>query len=165
MIDFRKMNYDDVPFLNEIRNECAELYLHDSRKFSLEDTYNWFSNLNPDYYIIMYNNNRIGYFRLSNYSIVNKNIYLGADLHKEWRGKGLAYEAYCKFIPFIFKTYDLNKIKLEVLSNNSVAKNLYKKLGFKSEGIKRQEIYKNGIYIDSEIMSMLKEEFNKNSCI
>jgi len=165
MVCFRKMNCNDVPFLNEIRNECAELYLHDSRKFSLEDTYNWFSNLNPDYYIIMYNNNRIGYFRLSNYSIVNKNIYLGADLHKEWRGKGLAYEAYCKFIPFIFKTYDLNKITLEVLSNNSVAKNLYKKLGFKSEGIKRQEIYKNGIYIDSEIMSMLKEEFNKNSCI
>lgn len=165
MVCFRKMNCNDVPFLNEIRNECAELYLHDSRKFSLEDTYNWFSNLNPDYYIIMYNNNRIGYFRLSNYSIVNKNIYIGADLHKEWRGKGLAYEAYCKFIPFIFKTYDLNKITLEVLSNNSVAKNLYKKLGFKSEGIKRQEIYKNGIYIDSEIMSMLKEEFNKNSCI
>ncbi len=73
----------------------------------------------------------------------------------------MAYESYCKFIPFIFEKYDLNKITLEVLSTNLVAKNLYKKLGFIWEGTKRKEIYKNGLYIDSEIMSMLREEYEK----
>jgi RimJ/RimL family protein N-acetyltransferase len=38
---------------------------------------------------------------------------------------------------------------------------LYKKLGFVQEGTKRKEIYKNGVYIDSEIMSMLRDEYEK----
>jgi len=161
MIDIRKLTKEDLYFLNSVRNECAELYLHDSRIFSVEDTYSWFEKTKPDYYLILYNNISIGYFRLSNHSLVNKNIYIGADLHKDWMGKGLAYESYCKFIPFIFETYNLNKITLEVLSSNSVAINLYKKLGFVQEGIKRKEIYKNGVYIDSEIMSMLRDEYEK----
>jgi RimJ/RimL family protein N-acetyltransferase len=161
MIDIRKLTKEDLYFLNSVRNDCAELYLHDSRIFSVEDTYSWFEKTKPDYYLILYNNISIGYFRLSNHSLVNKNIYIGADLHKDWMGKGLAYESYCKFIPFIFETYNLNKITLEVLSSNSVAINLYKKLGFVQEGIKRKEIYKNGVYIDSEIMSMLRDEYEK----
>jgi len=161
MIYIRKLIKDDDCFLNSVRNECAEKYLHDSRTFSIQDSYKWFETTNPDYYLILYNDISIGYFRLSNHSIVNKNIYIGADLHKDWRGKGLAYESYCKFIPFIFEKYDLNKITLEVLSTNLVAKNLYKKLGFIWEGTKRKEIYKNGLYIDSEIMSMLREEYEK----
>jgi len=139
MIYIRKLIKDDVCFLNSVRNECAEKYLHDSRTFSIQDSYKWFETTNPDYYLILYNDISIGYFRLSNHSIVNKNIYIGADLHKDWRGK----------------------ITLEVLSTNLVAKNLYKKLGFIWEGTKRKEIYKNGLYIDSEIMSMLREEYEK----
>jgi RimJ/RimL family protein N-acetyltransferase len=161
MIDIRKLKKEDLYFLNSVRNECAEVYLHDSRIFSIEETYSWFEKIKPDYYLILYNNISIGYFRLSNYSLVNKNIYIGSDLHKDWRGQGLAYESYCKFIPFIFETYNLNKITLEVLSSNSVAINLYKKLGFVQEGTKRKEIYKNGVYIDSEIMSMLRDEYEK----
>lgn len=161
MIHIRKLTKEDLYFLNSVRNECAEKYLHDSRTFSIQDSYKWFETTNTEYYLILYNDVSIGYFRLSNYSDVNKNIYIGADLHKDWRGQGLAYESYCKFIPFIFETYNLNKITLEVLSSNSVAINLYKKLGFVLEGTKRKEIYKNGLYIDSEIMSMLRDEYEK----
>lgn len=161
MIEIVKFKRENVPFLNSVRNECAEKYLHDSRTFSIQDSYKWFETTNTEYYLILYNDVSIGYFRLSNYSDVNKNIYIGADLHKDWRGKGLAYESYCKFIPFIFETYNLNKITLEVLSSNSVAINLYKKLGFTQEGTKRKDIYKNGVYIDSEIMSMLRDEYKK----
>ena len=161
MIEIVKFKRENVPFLNSVRNECAEKYLHDSRTFSIQDSYKWFETTNTEYYLILYNDVSIGYFRLSNYSDFNKNIYIGADLHKDWRGKGLAYESYCKFIPFIFETYNLNKITLEVLSSNSVAINLYKKLGFVLEGTKRKEIYKNGLYIDSEIMSMLRDEYEK----
>lgn len=159
MFLFRPLCDRDLEFLNEIRNECAKDYLHDSRKFTLEQTKEWFNKTHPDYYIINYANNDIGYFRISQHSILNKNLYIGADIHKNFRGKKLAYYAYIKFIPFLFKRYNLNKISLEVLSTNTRAYNLYNKLGFKQEGIKRQEVYKNGIYIDSIIMSILKDEF------
>ena len=52
MIDIRKLKKEDLYFLNSVRNECAEVYLHDSRIFSIEETYSWFEKIKPDYYLI-----------------------------------------------------------------------------------------------------------------
>lgn len=157
-IDFKKLTVRDLPFLNEVRNECCEKYLHDSTKYSLNDTIQWFYNTNPMFWIIKLDGQRVGYFRTSNYSKVNKNIYIGGDLHKDYRGKGIAYNAYCKFIPYIFKEFDLHKISLEVLETNGIAIKLYEKLGFIEEGRKREEVKKGGMYFDSIIMSILRKD-------
>jgi len=159
-LSFKPITKEDLPFLNMVRNKYALEYLHDSRTFTLEETIHWFTQTSPDYWVIFDNDAKIGYFRLSNYSKENQNIYIGADIALEYRGKGFAKIAYKLFIPFLFETYHLNKISLEVLSTNTVAKNLYTKLGFIEEGIKRQEILKNNIFIDSVMMSLLKKEFN-----
>ncbi len=158
MIEFTPIRQDDLQFLCEVRNECAVEYLHDSRTFTLEETIKWFENTHPKFWIIWYGGHRIGYFRTSNYSEVNHNIYIGADLHKDFRGKGLAYESYCRFMPILFKELNLHKISLEVLETNTRAINLYKKLGFKIDGIKREDVEKNGIWFNSIIMSILKNE-------
>ena len=161
MVDltFSKITKDDLEFLNNVRNEFSIEFLHDSRIFTLEETLSWFLNNKPDYWIIKHNKIKIGYFRLSLYSIQNKNIYIGADLHPEFHGKGLAYSSYILFISFLFKKYKLNKISLEVLSTNLRAIKLYKKIGFVEEGIKRQEVKKGKLFIDSIIMSILKNEW------
>ena len=146
-----------------MRNECAAEFLHISTKYTVEETLNWFNNKsNLVYYIVLYDGIKIGYFRLSNYSSEHHNIYVGMDIHREYRGKGLAYEAYRKFIPTIIKQYDLHKVSLEVLATNTRAHNLYTKLGFVNEGVKRQEVYKNGQYVDSILMSILKSEVEAN---
>jgi RimJ/RimL family protein N-acetyltransferase len=103
----------------------------------------------------------VGYFRLSNYSELNRNIYIGADIDPQYQGQGLGYRAYCEFLPVLFKKYNLHKITLEVLSTNARALNLYKKIGFITEGIKRQEVLKNGQWFDSIIMSILHQEYEK----
>jgi RimJ/RimL family protein N-acetyltransferase len=158
-ISFRHLIKRDIPLLNEIRNECAKEYLHDSRTFTVEESVEWFEKTKPDFWAIELNSKMIGYFRLSNYSEANHNLYVGADLHKEHRGRGFAYQAYIQFIPFLFKEYDLHKISLEVLATNERAFNLYKKIGFKVEGIKREEVLKEGQYINSIVMSILKNEW------
>lgn len=157
----RKITKEDLEFLNEVRNFYCEKYLHDSNKFSIEETINWFEKNNPDYYIIEIEETPIGYFRISNYSKNNNNLYIGADIHPDYRGKGFGYRAYKKFIPELFKIYNLNKISLEVLSNNEVSISLYDKLGFVVEGIKRQEVLKGSNYVDSIIMSILKTEYEE----
>lgn len=157
---FHKIQPHDLPFLCKVRNHYAEDFLHDSRTFTLEQTTEWFEKTNPNFWIIRDKDRRIGYFRLSNHSVENKNIYIGADISPEFRGLGYAKKAYSIFIPFLFEKYELNKISLEVLSTNQVAINLYKKLGFFQEGIKRQEVWKKNTYVDSIIMSILKREFN-----
>ena len=155
----QKINIEDLQFLNETRNCYAQEFLHDSRTFTIEETQQWFFKTNPDYWIIWLNDERVGYFRLSNHSITNQNIYIGADIHPQFTGKGLGFLAYKEFIPFLFAEYGLEKISLEVLSTNKRALSLYRKLGFIQEGVKRKEVFKNGIFIDSIIMSILKDEF------
>jgi len=162
MVTFREMTGEDLEFFLEVRNSCAPEFLHDSRVFKLNEAYKWWVyGPKKEYYIIEYNGVKIGYFRTSNYSEDNKNIYIGADLHSDWRGMGLSYVAYRQFIPFMFEYLNLHKISLEVLATNTRAINLYKKLGFVEEGRKRDEVLKNGVYVDSVIMSILKDEYEK----
>jgi len=163
MITFRRMTPDDLEFFTEVRNSCAQLYLHDSRTFTIEEAKAWFPLTQIIYYIIENDGNRIGYFRMNNYSEMNENIYIGADLHEGSRGKGLGYLAYKEFIDFLFKNIKLHKISLEVLETNGIAMKLYKKLGFIEEGRKREEIKKGGLYFDSVIMSILKSEWKRRS--
>lgn len=158
-IQIKKIEKEDLAFLNETRNLVSEEFLHDSRKFTYKETLNWFDRSKPDYRIIWIENVRIGYFRVSNYSKINKNLYIGADIHPEFQGKGYSKESYKIFIPQIFEEYDLHKISLEVLSTNKRAINLYLKLGFRREGIKRDEVFKGNKYVDSIIMSVLKNEW------
>lgn len=154
-----RIEVEDLPFLCEVRNNYAEDFLHDSRTFTIDQTVEWFHKTNPDFWIIRDMNSRIGYFRLSNHSIVNRNIYIGADIAPQFKGLGYAKKAYSIFMPKLFENYNLNKISLEVLSTNNVAINLYKKLGFVQEGIKRQEVLKKEVFVDSIIMSVLKQDY------
>jgi RimJ/RimL family protein N-acetyltransferase len=162
VVNVRPLVESDLEFLNKVRNQNALEFLHDSRTFTLLQTTEWFTKTKPDYYLILVENLPAGYFRITNHSVVNKNLYIGADLAEEYQGKGLAYQAYSYFLPYLFEEYTLNKITLEVLSTNRRAINLYYKLGFITEGVKRQEVLKGTEYVDSIIMSILKNEYNGN---
>ena len=154
MISLRNMVESDLPFFSEVRNECAIEFLHDSRLFTPQQTLEWFQTTNPNYYIIEYNNEKIGYFRTSNYNPEEKSIYIGCDIHVDYRGKGLAYESYLKFIPFIRKEVNVSTINLEVLSTNIRAKKLYEKLGFVFCPEKSDTILKNNEEVLSEFWSL-----------
>jgi len=151
-----QMTFDDLGFFLSIRNECSE-FLHDNRKFSMEECEKWFNATNPYYFIINYNGNDIGYFRTSNH--IGSSIYIGCDLHKDWRGKKLAYNAYITFMKYLFNEQNINIIELEVLDTNKVAYNLYKKLGF-SEINRDRKILRNNVNISSILMLIKKEDFN-----
>jgi RimJ/RimL family protein N-acetyltransferase len=161
LFNFRLIKDTDAEFVSGIRNMYAKQYLHDSRIFTVDETKKWIKTTNPEFYIIEYLNRPIGYFRTSNYSKENDSIYIGCDISSEFTGQGLGYLSYLKFLGFIFEKYNLNKVTLEVLVTNLRAINLYKKLGFVYEGLKRQDVKREDKYIDSEIYSLLKSEFYK----
>ena len=155
---FKSLQQEDLSFLLEVRNECCD-FLHDNRRFSLEEAVDWYTSSKPEYWLILFRGERIGYFRMSDVSETHKRALVGADLHKDFRGQGLGERAWRAFLEFAFKTFDFHKISLEVLSINQRALNLYVKLGFMEEGVKRHDIRRAGKWIDSIVMSMLREEF------
>jgi RimJ/RimL family protein N-acetyltransferase len=150
---FEPLAVEDLPFLIEVRNDCRDC-LHDNRVFTLAECQTWFSTKHPDFYVIKRAGKRIGYFRLSNHDPENASIYVGADLHKRHRGKGLARAAYEAFLPLLKDRYHVSTVKLEVLSHNAVALALYRKLGFVETDRKRGFGVRKGVPVDSIVMQL-----------
>ncbi|KAF5073300.1 Spermidine N(1)-acetyltransferase [anaerobic digester metagenome] len=105
----------------------------------------------------------IGITMLKGINLINRNaefaIYIGDELK---RGKGYSKQATLQTLNFAFYNLGLNRIFLKVLERNSIAIELYKKVGFMKEGLIRQSIFKNNKFENELLMSILKEEFTPN---
>lgn len=89
-------------------------------------------------------------------SHANFGIFIG--MKSEW-GKGYGTEATYLIVDFAFKTLNLNRVSLRVYEYNQRGIRVYEKLGFKREGILRQEHYHDGRRWDTLIMAVLREEW------
>jgi RimJ/RimL family protein N-acetyltransferase len=153
MLIFTPLTSEDLPFLIEVRNECRHS-LHDNRLFTLAECEIWFRHQKPDFQIIRRGEDRVGYIRLSNHNHQDASIYIGADLHLRFRGQGLARLAYESFLPLLKERYQVSVVKLEVLSNNTVAHGLYLKLGFVEVGRKLGAYSRKSGMVDSIVMEL-----------
>jgi|TARA_R110002020_G_scaffold425094_1_gene634541 RimJ/RimL family protein N-acetyltransferase len=126
LLGLQAMNADNLWFVNGVRNQCRQ-YLHDNNHYSLPQALEWFERESPEFFLLGFGGAPIGYFRTSQ---EDGRLYIGLDLHFKWRGKGLATPAYRMFLDKIKKDFNLKEAYLKVLSENQVALNLYKKLGF-----------------------------------
>jgi len=123
------MTIEDIDFFLEIRNECCSM-LHNDVQFNIEQSKKWFMTSKPKFYIIIYDNKDIGYFRTSFWNIEQKFMSIGADIHKKYRGNGYMADVYKKFINEMYTQFNIDMFFLEVLSHNNIAKHLYEKIGF-----------------------------------
>ncbi|WP_164462242.1 GNAT family protein [Bacillus sp. FJAT-42376] len=79
----------------------------------------------------------------------------GISVSKSFQGRGLGKELMRRMIEWCRSEPGLEKITLEVFSNNHHAIQLYEKLGFHEEGRLRNEIrYPNGQYADMITMAL-----------
>jgi len=72
---------------------------------------------------------------------------------------GYGTEATKLMLEYGFGILNLHRIELDVYSINNRATHVYEKLGFKKEGVKRENWYYNHEYYDSIIMSILDHEY------
>lgn len=96
----------------------------------------------------IYRNNRSANLRIA----VNK---------KEDFGKGYGTEAIVLALNYGFGMLNLHRIELDVFAFNQRAIQVYEKIGFVREGIRRDGWYFNNKYYDMITMSILEEEFRE----
>ena len=77
---------------------------------------------------------------------------------REW-GRGYGTEATGLIVDHGFETMNLHRIWLHVVSYNARAIRAYEKVGFRQEGVLRQETYREGRYWDTIAMAILREEW------
>lgn len=74
-------------------------------------------------------------------------------------GKGLGTRLTQWTVEYAFRWLNLNRVQLSVLGTNPRAKRVYESVGFRSEGVLRQAQYKDGVYLDVSLMSVLRSEW------
>ena len=87
-------------------------------------------------------------------------IYIG---DKNNIGKGYGKEAMILLLQYCFNTLKMERVTIDHYPNNYKASNLYLSLGFQYEGIMRNAAKRNNQYFDLHLMSILKNDYYKNS--
>lgn len=163
-----KLRIIEIEKIRKLHNEPSTLkWLSDSKPVTPMKQLRWFWRLSKSKNQVRLvarakiNNEIIGIFRLDNIDLENAVAQVGLDIAKKYRGKGYGQEFFFKVMDYCFLHLAMNRLELITLKNNVVAVSLYKKLGFKEEGIKREYLKKNGNYQDVIIFSILRREFQK----
>ncbi len=106
-------------------------------------------------------NKHIGNIKVDQIHPVNKYGEYGILIgDKSETGKGYAKEASLEIIRYCFDELLLHRINLGVLEDNIAAVQLYKKIGFKEEGLLRECFYhvKSGKFLNGIKMGLLRTD-------
>lgn len=89
--------------------------------------------------------------------LVNSNCVLGADIHKNFRGRGYGKELWRLMLNHAFGTLNLYRVSLTTAEYNDAGKRLYANMGFIEEGRLHQSLKRDGIYYDQISMYQLRK--------
>ena len=76
-----------------------------------------------------------------------------------WQGKGLGSEALILLLRFGFQSLAVNRIYSGVRLDNARSIATHDRVGFRRDGLLRQDVIVDGQFVDSYLYSMLADEF------
>lgn len=81
---------------------------------------------------------------------------IGISVHSEFQGKGVGTALMAAAVDVADNWLNLTRLELEVYADNAAAIHLYERFGFTYEGTLRQHAFRNGKYVDSNVMGRLR---------
>ena len=165
-ISIRPINEDDTDKIIEWRNKPSiSQYFIYRAPFTRETHLNWLHNRVQKgevfQFIIMLGDKPIGSAYLRDIDNKNKKgeygIFIGEDNNC---GKGFGTIATNLVIDYGFKELKLNRIFLRVFPYNIRAIKSYEKVGFKHEGLFREDVIIDGKSYDMKFMSILRRDWD-----
>jgi diamine N-acetyltransferase len=162
-ICLRPISINDTDFILELRNNIDDSlsFFSDYPLYDFEHI-KWLNKKEKDIdMIIEYKSSKVGRIRISNIDYRNRKCEFGIHIHKDYRGKGIAYKASQMLLEYVFNKLPIRKVYLHTLEDNKAAVKFFRKLGFKEEGIFIDEIYKDGKWRNMIRMAIFNPQPNK----
>ncbi len=77
----------------------------------------------------------------------------------DYRGRGYGSDALRLILHYAFDELNLERVGLDVISNNAAAIRAYERAGFRREGALRSAVLRDGQHHDRILMGMLRDEW------
>jgi len=106
------------------------------------------------------NDKLIGYVQANNIDLRNQKVEWGGTFigDKDYWGEKYGQEATELLLSFLFGQFPINKCYAYCLASHPATPRLFEKLGFKQDGVLRNDVFKNGIFNDVLVYSLLRSE-------
>ena len=172
-IKLRKVELSDAVIYNKWQNDTEVMYstIPELDKYTLSETEQFIgmitsSNNSKSYMIETKEDDRVvGIVSLININGKDRSAECIIDIgEKDVWGIGIGREAFELLMNYGFNELNLHRLMLRVFSFNERAIALYKKLGFKEEGVMREAFYRSGSWHDIHVMGILKSEYQTLNC-
>ena len=161
-LELRKLEYDDVELLKELKDE-SWFGTHTVSIVNMIDQYDWFNNISKSKNDIMlmalHNKKPIGLYKISNIDWINRHYDSGHDVFKENRGGGWGYKVLEAGVDFGFEILNMHRIDTEVLTNNIASHKTVIFGGFILEGTRREAVHKCREWVHSNFYGILYEDW------
>jgi len=167
----RPFSRDDLPYIQKWSND-AELrkLIGEVAPMSRADTEKWFRELLADedrvwFAIVLKKDDRVigeaGLLRMFKpWRSTDMTIIIGEK--DEW-GKGYGTEVGHLLLHYAFNQLGFHRISIGVVGFNKRALRFWESLGFKKEGVERDDYFYDNAYSDGIMMSILENEFRKST--
>lgn len=105
----------------------------------------------------------IGFANIVNIDWKNRAAFHGIKIAKKsMESKGIGTDTVMAVMRYAFDELQLNRLDTTILSHNQASIRLYTgKCGWKTEGVKKEAIFKNGQYHDLNIVGILKSQYQE----
>lgn len=117
------------------------------------------------YAIVEETDQYLGTISLKAINLKDRNAEYAISLRKGAQGRGVGYAATRELLDVAFNKLELEKVYLNVLSDNKRAIQLYEKCGFVLEGEFRNHLYLREQYKNLRWYALLKKEYHRLYCM
>ena len=165
-IKLEKLTIENIEIVRNWRNsKDVSSYMYSNKKIEKEDQKSWFEKENNDnsseYWIITYDNNKIGLASLTDINLVLNSCYWAFYLgDTSIRGMGIGSKIEYSVMHYVFEELKLNKLRCEVFTFNDNVIKMHEKFGFRREAYYREHCIKNEKWQDVVGLAITQSEWN-----
>ena len=147
-----------------LRNqEDVRKFMYTSHEISEQEHANWLASLQGNsrqqVFVVIKDEQAVGVVSLNAINVLHKSADWAFYLDVGLQGKGLGSVIEFWMLDYAFDVAGLEKLNCEVLAMNAAVVKMHQKFGFEIEGVRRQNILREGARIDVVLLGITKDEW------
>jgi UDP-4-amino-4,6-dideoxy-N-acetyl-beta-L-altrosamine N-acetyltransferase len=138
-------------------------FMYTSHEISEAEHANWLDSLqgNPrqQVFVVIRDEQAVGVVSLNAINVLHKSADWAFYLDVGLQGKGLGSVVEFWMLDYAFGVAGLEKLNCEVLAMNAAVVKMHQKFGFEIEGVRRQNVVKDGVRVDVVLLGITNAEW------